>query len=88
MYHECRILNHSYNFSFVECRSDFHLGHLMINHETTSKVVLLVGASEAVIRLDLYEASENDRKTELQHLILWMSDNITTLTDKIKGTYY
>jgi len=56
----------------------------MISAEST-KVVLIVGTEESVIRLDLYEESDEDRKTELQHLILWMSDNITTLTDKLKG---
>lgn len=58
----------------------------MINPEAT-KVILMVGTAESVIRIDLYEASTDDRKAELQHLILWMADNITTLTDRLKGSY-
>ena len=56
----------------------------MINPEG-SKVSLIVGTPESILRLDLYEATNNERKVELQQLILWMADNITTMTDKLKG---
>ncbi|KAK3735459.1 hypothetical protein QZH41_020321 [Actinostola sp. cb2023] len=69
----------------TKIRSDFHCGNLMISPEA-SKVSLMVGAAESILRLDLYEANCDERKSELQHLILWMADNITTLTDKLKAT--
>lgn len=49
------------------------------------KITLTVGLSDTALNFDLYEASVDDRKTELQILILRMADDIMNLTDKLKG---
>ena len=66
-------------------RSDFQCDNLMIN--ISDKISLTFGTSPSLLSFDLYEASIDDRKIELQLLILWMADDIVHLNEKLKGTY-
>lgn len=65
-------------------RSEFPSGTLSVA-QLSNKVTLTVGTGLLALIYDLYETKASEKKVEMQALVFRLADNVTELTEKLKG---